>query len=261
MTASGEVVRQPTAARRPEGGGGGKEEGTEVAERGAGSWSDPLLDFWLFFRVGGADPHVQASCLVVDAATGAGVETLRSNLPTQPSSTLRLVLVSDTHTRHRDLGRLPSGDVFIHAGDVLMSGRKWSVAGQLAKLRDFNDWLGTVDCNVKVVVAGNHDALAPELGTSRIQKALSHAVYLANQTFDGPRGWRCLAAPIARDAARIGHSRTARRVEPQRRWRKRWSKVPDPVRTSSSPMAPCMHWQGDSDPRLEEKDSYLGSYA
>ena len=42
--------------------------------------------------------------------------------PYQPRGTMRLVLVSDSHCRHRHLD-VPDGDVFIHAGDFTYFGK------------------------------------------------------------------------------------------------------------------------------------------
>lgn len=39
----------------------------------------------------------------------------------QPENSLRLVITSDTHTKHRKL-RVPYGDVFIHCGDFSIKG-------------------------------------------------------------------------------------------------------------------------------------------
>lgn len=65
---------------------------------------------------------------------------------------MRLVAVSDTHGFHRQL-RVPDGDVFIHAGDFMLSGN----ADELELVRDFNAWLGELPHKTKLVTCGNHD--------------------------------------------------------------------------------------------------------
>ena len=35
---------------------------------------------------------------------------------------MRIVAVADTHTFEADLGTIPDGDVFVHAGDMLREG-------------------------------------------------------------------------------------------------------------------------------------------
>ena len=62
---------------------------------------------------------------------------------------LRVVLISDTHMQHRKLV-MPKGDLLIHAGDFTNKGRKKDI-------KDFDDWLGSLDYKHKIVVFGNHD--------------------------------------------------------------------------------------------------------
>ncbi|WP_114416922.1 metallophosphatase domain-containing protein [Marinospirillum perlucidum] len=72
---------------------------------------------------------------------------------------MRLVMLSDTHGRHRDI-QVPGGDLLIHAGDF-SSGHSWE------ELEEFADWFRAQPHAHKVVVAGNHDLLMesdPEAG-------------------------------------------------------------------------------------------------
>jgi Icc-related predicted phosphoesterase len=64
--------------------------------------------------------------------------------------TLRIVAVADTHTFERDLGALPDGDVFVHAGDLCRSGR-------LRELEPVAAWINALPHRCKLVVPGNHD--------------------------------------------------------------------------------------------------------
>ena len=50
---------------------------------------------------------------------------------------MRIVCVSDTHSRHRKTV-MPPGDILIHAGDITRH-------GDLADVADFNDWLGSLN--------------------------------------------------------------------------------------------------------------------
>jgi predicted phosphohydrolase len=63
---------------------------------------------------------------------------------------MRIVAVADTHTFEADLGLIPDGDVFIHAGDLCRGGR-------LDELRVVASWLHSLPHRHKIVVAGNHD--------------------------------------------------------------------------------------------------------
>merc|ERR1712130_1014326 len=62
---------------------------------------------------------------------------------------IRIVLISDTHNRHRSL-KLPMGDILIHAGDFTNNGKE-------KEIKDFDAWLSTLDFQHKILVPGNHD--------------------------------------------------------------------------------------------------------
>jgi Icc-related predicted phosphoesterase len=63
---------------------------------------------------------------------------------------MRIVAVADTHTFESDLGTLPEGDVFVHAGDLLRG-------GTLEELQGVAQWIRELPHAHKVIVAGNHD--------------------------------------------------------------------------------------------------------
>lgn len=82
---------------------------------------------------------------------------------------MRLVCLSDTHGRHREL-KVPDGDLLLHAGD-------FSKRGTPAEIRDFNAWLAELPHAHKVVIAGNHDFLF-EREPALARELLSAATYL-----------------------------------------------------------------------------------
>lgn len=63
---------------------------------------------------------------------------------------MRLVLLSDTHGRHKKLN-IPDGDVLVHCGD-------FSHRGSLAETEAFGRWFAAQPHPFKVLVPGNHDA-------------------------------------------------------------------------------------------------------
>jgi len=66
---------------------------------------------------------------------------------------MKIIAISDTHTRHRDLV-LPEGDVLIHSGDFMGSGR------EAMDIIDFASWMrGQTQFEHKIVVAGNHERM------------------------------------------------------------------------------------------------------
>ncbi len=86
--------------------------------------------------------------------------------------TLRIVCLSDTHTRHWDVN-VPHGDILIHAGD-------FTKRGSLRDLRDFNAFLGELPHRHKIVVAGNHD-FCFEDAPADARPLLTNAVYLQDE--------------------------------------------------------------------------------
>ena len=69
--------------------------------------------------------------------------------PSPPSTRIRLVCISDTHTLKPS--SLPSGDVLIHAGD-------FTNTGSVSEIQDQIDWLSALPYDHKIAIAGNHDS-------------------------------------------------------------------------------------------------------
>lgn len=87
---------------------------------------------------------------------------------------MKIVLISDTHTKHRCL-QIPPADLLIHAGDITYD-------GDLNDLLDFNTWLGEqTQVKNKVIVFGNHD-LTGDLDhrkyDPKAESLLSNCIYL-----------------------------------------------------------------------------------
>mmetsp|Transcript_49159 Transcript_49159/g.100350 ORF Transcript_49159/g.100350 Transcript_49159/m.100350 type:complete len:247 (+) Transcript_49159:149-889(+) len=91
----------------------------------------------------------------------------------RPKLGVRVVMISDTHGRHRDLTNLPEADILIHAGD-------WTHFGKEENARDFNEWLGALSqYQHKIVVNGNHEHNAEWKG--KVQQILSNAIFLRDE--------------------------------------------------------------------------------
>ncbi|WP_288187033.1 metallophosphatase domain-containing protein [uncultured Parabacteroides sp.] len=63
---------------------------------------------------------------------------------------LRILQISDTHCRHRQLINLPAADVIVHCGD-------FSEMGTEDEILDFLNWFIELPYLYKVFVTGNHD--------------------------------------------------------------------------------------------------------
>ena len=89
---------------------------------------------------------------------------------------IRFVIISDTHTRHRNI-TLPLGDVLIHCGD-------WSnYSTSQQDYIDFNNWLGEQPHKHKIIVPGNHETGLPT-DPARVKMLFSNAVCLFDQSYE-----------------------------------------------------------------------------
>lgn len=63
---------------------------------------------------------------------------------------MRILHISDTHSKHNLLQNLPKADVIVHSGDA-------SFSGSDSEMLDFLNWFCNLDYLYKIFVAGNHD--------------------------------------------------------------------------------------------------------
>ncbi len=63
---------------------------------------------------------------------------------------MKILHLSDTHSKHHLLTNLPKADVIVHSGDASFSGSDEEVL-------DFLNWFCDLDYRHKIFVAGNHD--------------------------------------------------------------------------------------------------------
>jgi Icc-related predicted phosphoesterase len=64
-----------------------------------------------------------------------------------------IVIISDTHNKHKHLGELPSADMIIHCGDMTSVGKEHEI-------HNFMKWFSNLNkYKYKICVAGNHDWL------------------------------------------------------------------------------------------------------
>ena len=179
---------------------------------------DHIMEIFHSFRLGNHSPN-STDCLYIQYTNPQQRQynsqyLNRINLPPQSLTQqeddsnssqkwLRIILVSDTHQRHETIGIIPKGDIFIHAGDILMTNRLLTTARSIQKLNEFNDWLSTIDCSSKIVICGNHDKIIEDLGHERVTQILSNATYLQN-SFVEVNSIRIWGSPLS--SGRSGNS-------------------------------------------------------
>lgn len=96
---------------------------------------------------------------------------------------MRIVMISDTHGKHRELGPLPVGDVLIHAGDFMRTGR------DVEELVDFNVWFLEQPHEHRILIAGNHDIMMDSPGFKPIDVHRFHYLRDSGCWIEGIRFW------------------------------------------------------------------------
>lgn len=81
--------------------------------------------------------------------------------------------ISDSHGVHRKL-EIPKCDIFLFCGDAGIT--------SLDKLNDFNQWLGELDAQHKIITMGNHDGYVEEIGKEWAKQLFTNAIYLENDS-------------------------------------------------------------------------------
>lgn len=89
-------------------------------------------------------------------------------LPAQQLGTIRLVVLSDTHGRHKYLSPLPDGDVLMHLGDA-------ADRGSLADIRSFAEFMKQQPHKTKLLLDGNHDQDRENPGRINLQEEYKEA--------------------------------------------------------------------------------------
>lgn len=84
---------------------------------------------------------------------------------------MRILHLSDTHSRHECLTRLPEADVVVHSGDFTMNGCE-------EEAYDFMNWFCDLPYRHKIFIAGNHDVCM--YGADLIEGLPENVHYLCN---------------------------------------------------------------------------------
>lgn len=90
---------------------------------------------------------------------------------------MKLVLISDTHTKHPDIA-VPDGDVLVHAGDITYGPKGHEPFEQYEA---FSRWIGALPHKHKIVIPGNHDFLA-EKRTDLVRSVMTNCTFLIDES-------------------------------------------------------------------------------
>jgi Icc-related predicted phosphoesterase len=109
---------------------------------------------------------------------------------------IKIVCISDTHSKHYQLPPLPDGDVLIHAGD-------WSKTGSLPQTIDFLEWFDSQPHQSKLLIAGNHDRICedhPHLFQDLLDDSITY-LQDSGTTIYGVKFWGTPVTPVFCDWA------------------------------------------------------------
>lgn len=84
---------------------------------------------------------------------------------------MKICIISDTHNKHKRLGRLPDADVVIHCGDFTSVGHSHEIV-------DFMKWYSMLPHKHKIIIAGNHDILFESSRLLALEKVPKNVIYL-----------------------------------------------------------------------------------
>lgn len=101
---------------------------------------------------------------------------------------MKIICISDTHNLQKNL-KIPDGDMLIHAGDM-------TCVGGIDEINEFNEWLGRLPHQHKIIIAGNHDLYFEEEPV-KAKLLITNAIYLEDSgiTIEGLKIWGSPISP------------------------------------------------------------------
>ncbi|KAJ8382731.1 hypothetical protein SKAU_G00035090, partial [Synaphobranchus kaupii] len=107
---------------------------------------------WLWTTTAPTQRRPSPSTTSTRADSNRRTYTWWTHCPMMPQNCLVTPALCARPTPHSrtDSIHMPFGDVFIHAGD-------FTELGLPSEVKKFNDWLGTLPYEIKIVIAGNHE--------------------------------------------------------------------------------------------------------
>jgi Icc-related predicted phosphoesterase len=135
---------------------------------------------------------------------------------------IRITAISDTHGIHYGIGKLPGGDILIHAGD-------FSMIGAQSQVYSFVDWFSKQEYKYKVFIAGNHDLC---FESEQLQKKKEYYFYGHPDVYSQPLNTK----PIWLESLLM-------RLPPNVFYLENQSTIIDGVHIWGSPVSPKFGWE------------------
>ena len=127
---------------------------------------------------------------------------------------LSICIISDTHNKHKHLGKLPDADCIIHCGDFTSVGKEHEV-------RDFFKWYTKLEqYKYKLIISGNHDWLFERNGILARSLVPKNIIYLEDSgvEIEGINFW---GTPVSKPFNNWAFNR------PEEKLAQHWAAVPD----------------------------------
>jgi Icc-related predicted phosphoesterase len=126
----------------------------------------------------------------------------------------RLVLISDTHQRHKGIV-LPEGDILVHSGDITMM-------GDLTELHGAAHWMAEQPFEYIIAIAGNHDWCFQNDNRYEARKIMvgEGLTYLEDSSVEY-KGLKFWGSPDTREFNNWAFNRNSDELK------KKWNTIPD----------------------------------
>ncbi len=129
---------------------------------------------------------------------------------------MRICIISDTHNKHKHLGKLPDADVIIHCGDMTSIGKEHEI-------RNFFKWFSKLDqFKHKICIAGNHDWLFENSGSWARSLVPKNIHYLEDSGVE-IEGIKFYGTPVSKPFCNWAFNR------PEEKLNQHWLAIPDDV--------------------------------
>jgi Icc-related predicted phosphoesterase len=126
---------------------------------------------------------------------------------------MKICIISDTHNKHKRLGKLPDADVVIHCGDFTSVGHSHEIV-------DFMKWYSMLPHNHKLIIAGNHDMLFENSRLLALEKVPKNVIYLEDSGIE-IEGVKFYGSPVQLPFMNWAFNR------PEEKLVQHWQAIPD----------------------------------
>ena len=149
---------------------------------------------------------------------------------------MKICIISDTHNKHKRLGKLPDADAIIHCGD-------FTSVGYSHEIVNFMKWYSELPYEHKIIVAGNHDWLFETHKILALEKVPENVTYLEDSGIELD-GVYFYGSPVSKPFNNWAFNR------PEEKLAQHWKAIPENTDVLITHSPPYLVW--DYVPRSKE---------